>query len=484
MDRNDRGILTLLAKAVRDLREQFTALSREPGPPGKDGTPGKDGVDGKDGVGIRGLAGVDGRDGADGRDGRDGVDGKDGERGPMGPIPKHEWRGTQLRFQQTSGKWGKWTDLQGSAGKSGGGVFVGGSGSGGLFVSKSGGDTMEGPLIVENTGTAAADVVVRAYGFSNSGAVMHGNQARGTKEAPLPPLAGDAVFGIGARPWDGAQWVEHSIGAVHIFAREDISPATQGSSFRIAVTPLGSNWEQRIHAVAFEVDGPGQGARWRAKFSGSPLNTRSYFQDNTGNATALGVLSGVDSGGASSINLFSGTSPLNSRYAQIANNTGIAAMRVFSGTSADAALPAYPIRLEVEGGAALVLETGGAVTSRVGPLGYGIGAGGTVTQATSKSTAVTLNKPSGQITMHNARLGAGNTVAFEVACDVLGPNDVVLVVLADYTAAGGSPSHYEVSAFNALPNAQSFYVRLKNVSALPRSDGVKINFFILKGAAS
>lgn len=130
MDSNDRGILTLLAKAVRDLREQFAALAREPGPPGKDGAPGKDGVDGKDGIGIRGLAGANGRDGADGRDGRDGVDGKDGERGPMGPMPKHEWRGTQLRFQQTSGKWGKWTDLQGPAGKSGGGVFVGGGGSG------------------------------------------------------------------------------------------------------------------------------------------------------------------------------------------------------------------------------------------------------------------------------------------------------------------------------------------------------------------
>ena len=130
MDSNDRGILTLLAKAVRDLREQFTALSREPGPPGKDGAPGKDGVDGKDGVGIRGLAGADGADGARGPDGPQGVPGADGERGPVGPMPKHEWRGTQLRFQQTSGKWGKWTDLQGPAGKSGGGVFVGGGGAG------------------------------------------------------------------------------------------------------------------------------------------------------------------------------------------------------------------------------------------------------------------------------------------------------------------------------------------------------------------
>ena len=136
MDSNDRGILTLLAKAVRDLRAQFTALSREPGPPGKDGAPGKDGVDGKDGVGIRGLAGADGADGARGPDGPQGVPGADGERGPVGPMPKNEWRGTQLRFQQTSGKWGKWTDLQGKPGKagSGGGVFVGGGSSGGGAV--------------------------------------------------------------------------------------------------------------------------------------------------------------------------------------------------------------------------------------------------------------------------------------------------------------------------------------------------------------
>lgn len=52
----------------------------------------------------------------------------------MGPMPKHEWRGTQLRFQQTSGKWGKWTDLQGPAGKPPAGVFVGGAGSGGGVV--------------------------------------------------------------------------------------------------------------------------------------------------------------------------------------------------------------------------------------------------------------------------------------------------------------------------------------------------------------
>ena len=56
------------------------------------------------------------------------------------------------------------------------------------------------------------------------------------------------------------------------------------------------------------------------------------------------------------------------------------------------------------------------VTSPAG-LGYGPGAGGTVTQATSKSTAVTLNKPSGQITMHNGSLGAGASAMFNCTTD-------------------------------------------------------------------
>lgn len=56
--------------------------------------------------------------------------------------------------------------------------------------------------------------------------------------------------------------------------------------------------------------------------------------------------------------------------------------------------------------------TAGGLLSNAGPIGYGVGSGGTVTQATSKSTAVTLNKPCGTITMHNQSLAAGATVIF------------------------------------------------------------------------
>ena len=46
-------------------------------------------------------------------------------------------------------------------------------------------------------------------------------------------------------------------------------------------------------------------------------------------------------------------------------------------------------------------------------IGYTSGLGGAVTQATSKSTGVTLNKPCGTITMHDASLAAAAEVRSE-----------------------------------------------------------------------
>jgi hypothetical protein len=41
-----------------------------------------------------------------------------GPPGPMGPMPKHEWSGTKLRFEQgpDGNHWGAWTDLRGPPG--------------------------------------------------------------------------------------------------------------------------------------------------------------------------------------------------------------------------------------------------------------------------------------------------------------------------------------------------------------------------------
>lgn len=77
-------------------------------------------------------------------------------------------------------------------------------------------------------------------------------------------------------------------------------------------------------------------------------------------------------------------------------------------------------------------------------IGYATGAGGTVTQLTSKSTTVTLNKVCGQIVMHAASMAGGDRVIFQLANSALALGDVLIlnVVSAasgiyNYTAAGG-----------------------------------------------
>ena len=344
---------------------------------------------------------------------------------------------------------------------------------GGLFVSKSG-DTMTGPLTVE--GENYADIMIRAYGNSGDGAVFHGNQALGTKAAPLPPSSGTPIFGIGARPWTGTQWAAHSTAAIHMFARENVSNTAQGTSFRIAVTPLGGTWSDRIHAVAFECDGVGQGARWRAKFSGATQAQRSFVQDASGAPTAFGVLSGGASGSSAAVNCFSRSDPDNSPYVQLAANEAIGVCRVYSGTLGSAS--AMPLSIGTDTSQLILSATSPLVTFSCA-FGYGSGVGGSVTQATSKSTAVTLNKPSGKITMNNAALAAGASVVFVVNNTFAQNNDLVV---AHTDSTGGFT--LDVYRVEARASVNAFAIKVTNTSGASLSEAVVINFAIIKGSAS
>lgn len=111
-------------------------------------------------------------------------------------------------------------------------------------------------------------------------------------------------------------------------------------------------------------------------------------------------------------------------------------------------------------------------------LGYGTGGGGTVTQATNKSTGVTLNTASGQITMDNAALAAGAEVTFTVTNSVVETTDVVIV---NHGSAGSAGSYLVgVSAIGA----GSFNVTVSNVSGGSLSEAIVINFAVIKGASS
>lgn len=114
----------------------------------------------------------------------------------------------------------------------------------------------------------------------------------------------------------------------------------------------------------------------------------------------------------------------------------------------------------------------GAAWSATG-FGYAAGAGGTVTQLTSKSTSVTINKPTGQITMNAAALAAGARVQFQVFNSLVSPTDVVYCVPFNNL-------NYEVQAATSS-GAGSFYLTVKNASGGSLSEALVLNFVLYKG---
>lgn len=108
-----------------------------------------------------------------------------------------------------------------------------------------------------------------------------------------------------------------------------------------------------------------------------------------------------------------------------------------------------------------------------GGIGYGTGSGGTVTQGTSKSTGVTLNKLCGTITMNAAALAANTSVAFTLTNSTIANTDMVLV---QHNSVGTLGSY----GFSVTPGAGSALITVRNNSSSSRSEAIVLRFFVLK----
>jgi len=110
-------------------------------------------------------------------------------------------------------------------------------------------------------------------------------------------------------------------------------------------------------------------------------------------------------------------------------------------------------------------------------LGYATGAQGTVTQATSKSTAVTLNKSSGRITMNNAALAAATSISFTLTNSLISTNDTIVLNIS-----GGLATASTYNAWVDSLSAGSAVITLRNVSAGSLSEAIILNYAIIHGA--
>ena len=109
--------------------------------------------------------------------------------------------------------------------------------------------------------------------------------------------------------------------------------------------------------------------------------------------------------------------------------------------------------------------------------GYITGEGGTVTQATSKATAVTLNKKCGQITMHNASLAADTTVSFTLTNSTIAATDLLVL----NHVSGGTAGAY---LLNAQAAAGSASINVRNVTAGSLGEAIVIGFAVIKAVTA
>ena len=109
--------------------------------------------------------------------------------------------------------------------------------------------------------------------------------------------------------------------------------------------------------------------------------------------------------------------------------------------------------------------------------GYITGEGGTVTQATSKSTAVTLSKKCGQITMHNASLAADTTVSFTLTNSTIAATDLLVL----NHVSGGTAGSY---LLNAQAGAGSASINVRNITAGSLGEAIVIGFAVVKAVTA
>lgn len=220
----------------------------------------------------------------------------------------------------------------------------------------------------------------------------------------------------------------------------------------------------------------GSGKRIIGDFSNATIANRLIFETSTLNGSTTLSAKPNSSGANSYLELYSTADPANCTVAAL---DCINASEVRIRATKNGSFGYIPMTFYTGGSERMRIDTSGNVnvTSPAG-LGYGTGAGGTVTQATSKSTTVTLNKPTGQITMNNEALAAGAEVGFALNNSLMQITDNFLI-----TVNGNTPNYW-LYRVRVISNNGAALIFVKNEGGSSVSDAVVLNFAIIKGASA
>lgn len=129
----------------------------------------------------------------------------------------------------------------------------------------------------------------------------------------------------------------------------------------------------------------------------------------------------------------------------------------------------------------VVQQINAGVTSNSPTVGFGYatGAGGAVTQITSRSTGVTLNKICGTITGINTSLAGATRAVFTVTNSTVAIGDVILL------SCQSGPTADTSTFFVSTVAAGSFNITIANLNASTADTGAPlINFAVIKAVSA
>jgi hypothetical protein len=187
------------------------------------------------------------------------------------------------------------------------------------------------------------------------------------------------------------------------------------------------------------------------------------------NCTGLPIATGV-SGLAANVATFLATPSSANLAAVLTDETGTGA-NVFANT------PTLVTPIIGAATGTSLSTTGNQVISGTGKQGYATGAGGVVTQLTSKATGVTLSKSTGQITLDGAALAASTTVSFTLTNTVIEAGDILVM----NHISGGTAGSYLLNAQSAAGSAS---INVRNISLGSLSEAIVIAFAVIKAVSA
>jgi hypothetical protein len=291
--------------------------------------------------------------------------------------------------------------------------------------------------ITGNDGQSAR-VTVDTFGTGQQSAFVQ-RAARGTAAAPTAVQANDIIARITGSGYGTSGYVlaAGNIGTLGIdfVALENYATANAGSSLKFYTSPIG--------AVTKTLS-----ANVTANVTTFPANVSVTGSVNTANLSLTGNV-------ISTLNV---TGNINGGNINAITNLSAGNITTSAGN--------------IITSAGNLLVAGGS-----GGLGYTTGAGGAVSQTGNKSSTVTLNKQTGEITMQNTNLAAATTVSFTFTNSTIAAKDLMVINLVGGGTAGAYTIDVNCSAGSAV-------ITVRNVTAGTLGEALVLRYAVIKGAVA